>query len=136
MSFDGNNDFTACTYSSPCQPFHIQACAPSEGCIVQDGNGTSSCSEYASGTDAGLAEHAPCVNKNDCNDGMGCYGALDGGAQNCQWNCYNKGQGGPYDNQIAADAGAGYGGCPTGEKCQLISWAQNALPNWLGLCTK
>jgi hypothetical protein len=135
MSFDGNDDFTACTYASPCEPFHLQACTAGEGCNVLDVNGTASCSEYASGTDAGLAEHKACTNLNDCNDGMGCYGSPDGGPSNCQWNCYNKGQGGPYDSQVAADAGAGYGGCPSGETCQLINWA-GSLPAWLGLCSK
>jgi hypothetical protein len=125
--------YSVCTYAKPCEPFQLQACGPGLTCLVTDSNGTASCSDYASGTDAGKAEKAACQYANDCEDGLGCYGAPDGGASSCQWNCYVKGMGGPYDSQIAADAGAGKGGCPGVEKCMPINWG-GSLPAWFGLC--
>jgi len=123
--------YSVCTYSQPCQPFQIQGCGGGLTCIIQDSSGTATCSDYPNG-DAGLGEKATCSASNACNDGMGCYGLADGGFS-CQWNCYVKNQGGPYDSQIAADAGKGYGGCPSNETCQAINW-NGALPAWLGLC--
>jgi len=133
---DPNNSslilYDVCTYNKPCAPFQIQGCGAGLTCIVSDSNGTADCSEYPNG-DAGLAEKATCSSSNACNDGMGCYGAPDGGGYSCQWNCYVKNMGGPYDGQIAADAGAGYGGCPKNETCTPINWG-GTLPAWFGLC--
>lgn len=128
--------YTVCTYNKSCAPFQITPCGAGLTCLVEDSNGTADCYAYTNGGDAGLGEHAACNSANECNDGMGCYGALDGGASNCQYNCYNKNQGGPYDNTISADAGAGYGGCPSGETCKLINWSGGSLPTWFGICAK
>jgi hypothetical protein len=130
---NGPGVYSVCSYSQGCEPFKIQACAAGQACYVNDSQGTATCTTIDT-ADAG--EGMGCKYNNDCNkDGMGCYGAPDGGGFTCQWNCYNKGQGGIYDTQIAADAGAGYGGCPSGESCKLINWS-GALPTWFGLCTK
>lgn len=128
---DNSIAYSVCTYDKPCQPFQIQGCGSGETCLVQDSNGTAKCSTYPNG-DAGQAEKTTCSSSNACNDGMGCYGGGDGGFT-CQWNCYVKGQGGSYDNQIAADAGAGFGGCPSNETCTPINWG-GSLPAWFGLC--
>jgi hypothetical protein len=126
--------YSVCTYAKPCELYQLLPCGPGLDCVPQTGtNGNATCSDYASGTDAGKAEKATCQYSNDCEDGMGCYGALDGGASSCTWQCYVKGMGGPYDSMIAADAGAGKGGCPTGEACTPINWS-GMLPAWLGLC--
>ena len=131
VTVDGTNPaYTVCTYSPSCEPFKQQPCAGNQQCIVKDSNGTASCTA-PSGADAG--EGVGCQYANDCSkDGMGCYGAPDGGGFTCQWNCYVPP--GPFDAGIATQ-GAGSGGCPTGETCKSINWS-GALPTWFGLCGK
>jgi hypothetical protein len=124
--------YTVCTYNKPCQPFQIQTCGAGLTCLVEDDQGTADCYAYTNG-DAGQAEHTACTSNNACNDGMGCYGALDGGASNCQWNCYVPP--GPFDAGITS-LGAGKGGCPQGESCKAIAWQGNSLPTWFGICSK
>jgi hypothetical protein len=119
--------YTVCAYNSACEPFDIQPCGTGQTCLVTDVNGTSSCS-MLNGT--GYAEKHACMYANDCAPGLGCYGSLDGGASNCQWNCYVPP--GPYDAGIAS-LPAGQGGCNTPEKCQPINWG-GMLPTWLGIC--
>ncbi len=126
--------YSVCDYAKPCEPFQLLPCGSGLACVVENSSGNATCESYSSGTDAGKAEKAACQYSNDCEDGLGCYGALDGGASSCTWQCYVKGQGGPYDSTIAADAGAGVGGCPKNETCTPIMWSGNALPAWLGLC--
>ncbi len=128
---NGPGVYSVCSYSAACEPFKLQPCTSGAACFVSDSQGTSTCTPLDG---KNIAEHQPCSGLNDCvSDGMGCYNSGDGGT--CQWNCYNKGQSGPYDTQIAADAGAGNGGCPSGEKCNLINWS-GTLPTWLGICGK
>ncbi len=133
VTVNGNDPaYSVCTYATSCTPFGIQPCGSSQTCLVKDSNGTSSCSDYAS-PDGGLPEKATCQYANDCKDGMGCYGNLDGGSGFlCQWNCYVPP--GPFDAGITS-AGAGKGGCPTGESCKPINWS-GTLPTWLGICGK
>src|SRR5262249_12507147 len=124
--------YPVCTYNKACDPFQIQQCGPGLTCLVEDSNGTADCYAYTSGGDAGLAEHTACTSANECQDGMGCYGALDGGPSNCQYNCYVPP--GPFDAGITS-LGAGKGGCPTGAPCTPINWG-GQLPTWFGICSK
>jgi hypothetical protein len=129
VTLDGTSTaYSVCSYNKPCEPFQIEACGPGLTCLVQDMNGTATCSAYSNGGDAGLAEKAKCSFGNDCSDGMGCYGAPDGGGFTCQWNCYIPP--GPFDAGIK-EGGAGKGGCPGSEKC---GGAVTGLPTWFGLC--
>ncbi len=128
---NGPGVYSACSYSAGCEPFKLQPCASGQACFVSDSQGTATCTPLDG---KNVAEGAGCAALNDCaSDGLGCYGAPDGGGFTCQWNCYMKGKGGPYDSQIAADAGAGYGGCPSGESCK---YNITNLPTWYGICGK
>ncbi len=130
---DSNNNpmYAVCTYSASCKPFGIKGCPSDYTCLVQDSAGTAKCVNIFQppGKDEGQA----CGSANDCKDGMMCVGALDGGADNCQWTCYSGG--GPYDAGIQQN-GAGKGGCPSQETCKSINWQGGTLPTWLGLCGK
>jgi hypothetical protein len=132
VTLDGTNPaYAVCTYSAGCEPFDLQACSPTQACILQDSNGTAVCDSYAS-LDGGQAENTACSASNACLDGMGCYGAPDGGGFTCQWNCYVPP--GPFDAGITS-LGKGKGGCPAAETCTGVNW-NGSLPTWLGLCEK
>ena len=129
LQYCTGTEYSVCTYAKPCEPFQQAPCGPGLTCLVTDMNGTATCSDYASGGDAGKAYNAPCMYANDCEDGLGCYGSPDGGASSCQWNCYLGG--GPFDAGIEK-LGPGLGGCPNGQTCnEMIT----GLPTWFGLCS-
>ncbi len=128
LQYCSGTEYSVCTYAKPCEPFQQQPCGPGLECNVTDMNGTATCSDYASGTDAGKAYGAPCMYANDCEDGLGCYQAPDAGTSTCQWNCYMPP--GPFDAGIK-NLAPGLGGCPGGQTCKYMI---TGLPTWFGLC--
>jgi hypothetical protein len=130
--------YQVCDYNQPCKPFHVQSCPQGFTCILEDKFGTSSCVpifnpiDGGGGTSTGRGERAPCDSLNSCADGLLCVGPPDAGAT-CTWLCLTPNSNPPFDAGALRDAGAGYGGCPGGEKC-IISFDQNDLPIWISAC--
>jgi hypothetical protein len=113
-----------CSYRERCKPFGIEACKPSQLCIVEDKVGTAGC--IASN---GIGLRKPCKFANDCADGLICSGPADAGI--CRMFCLTPNSNPPFDAS-AATGQPGRGGCPPNETCTGPSF-QN-LPDWLQLC--
>lgn len=115
--------YMVCTYKSVCKPFKVVPCQAGSACTVEDNLGTADCLG-----DNGKVEGDSCKYKNDCVDGLGCFGAVDAGA--CHMYCITPGQTPPFD---AGALGPGTGGCNTGKACTgRLDTAR--FPAWLSIC--
>jgi hypothetical protein len=123
---DGNELHRVCTYSQACQPYQVQPCTTGQTCIVEDKSGTASCVDLFG---AGKPDRTPCSAANDCNDGLLCLGPGDAGV--CHYACLLPNTTSPFDAGVE-EGGAGRGGCPSNEKCNLQI---TGLPDWYGACS-
>jgi len=114
-----------CVYSNLCKPFQIVPCKMGQTCQIVDMSGQANCTDIF--MPPGKMEKAPCMYKNDCQDGLYCIGP-SADAATCRWGCYMGN--GPYDASIK-NAPPGQGGCPAMEKCNTMIMG---LPMWFGIC--
>ncbi len=129
--------YKVCDYSPPCKPFHVQSCPQNFTCNVDDKFGTASCVGIYAPIDggtipSGYAEGTACSTLNSCADGLACVSRGDAGST-CTWLCLTPGENPPFDAGALRDAGAGYGGCPNGERC-ILTFAPTDLPVWISAC--
>ncbi|MDB4944055.1 MAG: hypothetical protein JWP97_3589 [Labilithrix sp.] len=114
--------YEVCSYRQRCQPFQVEPCKAGDTCLVEDPSGSASC--IAS---FGKGNREPCSFANECADGFVCAGAT---TSICRTVCLLPNTVSPYDAGLV-DAGAGKGGCPTGESCRI---SFTGLPAWYGAC--
>ena len=136
VSQGGKPLYDVCDYNQPCKPFHLQPCPAGFTCLVEDKFGTASCILIDNaGSSTGLGEGQPCDTGNSCADGMRCLDTLPDGGFGCTWLCLTPNSNPPFDAGALRDAGAGYGGCPSGDRC-LDSLNPDDFPIWMSACRK
>jgi hypothetical protein len=134
VSQDGKPLYDVCDYNQPCKPFHLQSCPAGFTCLVEDKFGTASCILIDhNGTSTGLGEGQACESGNSCADGMRCLDTLPDGGFGCTYLCLTPNSNPPFDAGALRDAPAGYGGCPTGERC-LDPLSLDDFPIWMSAC--
>lgn len=116
--------YQVCTYRQRCEPFQVEPCKAGETCLVEDMAGTASCV-----TSAGKTNRQPCTFGNECADGLICLGGGDAGV--CHYGCLLPGSANPFDASVQ-NGGAGAGGCPSNEKCNIQI---QGLPAWYAACS-
>lgn len=117
-----------CSYRERCKPFGEEPCKPGNLCLIEDKFGTAGCINSFN-KQAG----EPCKFSNDCADGLMCSGVgTDGGAGACRYMCLTPNAIHPFDASVE-EGGAGKGGCPPGEQCNIGPFQER--PAWLSLCT-
>ena len=129
--FAGNTTtelYDVCTYRQRCKPFKVEPCTAGQVCLVEDKVGSASCVDSF-----GKTNRQPCSFGNDCADGFICFGGgADGGGGTCHTVCLLPGSTHPFDASVE-EGGAGKGGCPVGEKCDISNFKDR--PSWFAVCS-
>lgn len=116
--------YDVCTYRQTCKPFKIEPCTAGQTCLVEDKVGTASCVDSF-----GKTNRQPCTFGNECADGLICLGGGDAGV--CHYVCLLPGATHPFDAGVE-EGGAGKGGCPANEKCNITI---TNTPSWFAACS-
>ncbi|NUP14409.1 MAG: hypothetical protein HOW73_50915 [Polyangiaceae bacterium] len=97
--------FMACSFAASCDLFTPDSCPPDENCYLQTGPIT------ACYTGDDLADGAPCMYLNDCQDSAICIGGEEDAV--CRFLC---------QADAAPGTEPGLGGCPDGQLCDTNSF--------------